>query len=356
MESLQPTIDVFISRKTADAALANKLYQHFRAQGLNVFESHETLPAQGNSDFRKAIDNALDECKHMVVVGSSVENISSPWVEAEWSSYINEKRAGRKTGNILTVITGDIEKKDLPISLRNNEVIFYDKKNFERIAAYVGKDYEDPQYKYPRKNLLKLKWFLPAVSGVFLLALFGYYINERNKPFDATIFLKPYSEIKLHPSYPAFEGGELSLLLDNKEEKKTLLPDGEAVFKQLPVSFRGKKITAKLTAKNWKLMLDTIELDKTVNMAIVPDESLSTVYGNVKDQLGNGIADCRIIIDNNDTAVFTSGAGFFKVSLPYRMQKPQYVLNIMKEGYKPGKEFYYAKSGNIDIELRSNNQ
>lgn len=134
------SIDVFISRKSNDARLAKELYDYLAGLGLVVFDSDENLPRQGNSDYRKEIDNALSECKHLVVVGSSYENIFSSWVEAEWGFYINEKRAGRKQGNILTLITDGLEIANLPASLRYYQVIQFDPANFQKIASYLGKD------------------------------------------------------------------------------------------------------------------------------------------------------------------------------------------------------------------------
>lgn len=133
-----PKIDVFISRKSTDRAMAEKLYDYLTAKGLTVFDSDKSLPTLGNSDYRDAIDQALDQCTHMIVIGSSAENISSSWVKAEWGFYIGEKRADRKSGNILTVIAEGMEIKDLPASLRNYEVISFGTSRFERIGRYVG--------------------------------------------------------------------------------------------------------------------------------------------------------------------------------------------------------------------------
>ena len=160
------TVDVFISRKSADRQLANQLYRFLSAKGLTVFESDETLPRLGNSDYRKAIDKALDECTHMVVVGSSAENISSSWVEAEWGFYISEKRAGRKKGNILTVTGDGLAIADLPASLRYYEVIRFEPENFERIAAYLDSSTVDstgtPVSSKPEK--IERKFNTPSVS------------------------------------------------------------------------------------------------------------------------------------------------------------------------------------------------
>jgi TPR repeat protein len=129
--------DVFLSRKSEDAHLAKEIYDFLTEKGLKVFDSEHSLPEVGNADYQKAIDQALDACTHMIVVGSSAENITSAWVEAEWRSFINEKRSGYKAGNILSVVTQSLSLRSLPPSLRSYEVIVLEKVNFERIWAYV---------------------------------------------------------------------------------------------------------------------------------------------------------------------------------------------------------------------------
>jgi TPR repeat protein len=135
---MSPThYDVFLSRKSQDAHLAKELYDFLTKKGVKVFDSEHSLPELGNADYQKAIDHALDSCTHMIVVGSSVENITSSWVEAEWRLFINEKRSGYKTGNILSVIATGVAFRSLPASLRYFEAIYLEKTNFERIWAYV---------------------------------------------------------------------------------------------------------------------------------------------------------------------------------------------------------------------------
>jgi hypothetical protein len=70
-------------------------------------------------------------------VGSSIENINASWVEAEWRVFINEKRSGRKTGNIVTVFSGDLTYERLPISLRYYEALPFTPEAFEKIRNYV---------------------------------------------------------------------------------------------------------------------------------------------------------------------------------------------------------------------------
>lgn len=71
------------------------------------------------------------------MVGSSVENILSGWVEAEWRVFINEKRSGRKLGNILTIIPGTLHPQHLPMSLRYYEVFQLENALSSRLLEYL---------------------------------------------------------------------------------------------------------------------------------------------------------------------------------------------------------------------------
>ena len=83
--------DVFISFKnldergvpTRDAQLANEVYNFLRSKGLSVFISTVTLESLGVSNYKKAIDDALDAASIMVAVGTSTENLNSEWVRYE---------------------------------------------------------------------------------------------------------------------------------------------------------------------------------------------------------------------------------------------------------------------------------
>ena len=63
--------------------------------------------------------------------------LESPWVEAEWGFFINEKRSGRKSGNLVTVVTEGLLPKELPPSLRYYEVLSLQPDSFEKLLRYV---------------------------------------------------------------------------------------------------------------------------------------------------------------------------------------------------------------------------
>lgn len=84
--------DIFISFKnlnekgvpTRDAELANEVYDFLTRKSLSVFISTVTLESLGASDYKKAIDEALDGASIVVAVGTSTENLNSQWVRMGW--------------------------------------------------------------------------------------------------------------------------------------------------------------------------------------------------------------------------------------------------------------------------------
>lgn len=127
-------IDVFISHKSQDYRYAKAVYDELLRLGSRVFLSEFSLPAMSDADYTSAIDYALDKTKGMIVIAASVEIFDSGWVHYEWSSFLNEKRSGRKKGNIITVVSDERSIAKLPYALRQYEAITLD--NLSRIADY----------------------------------------------------------------------------------------------------------------------------------------------------------------------------------------------------------------------------
>ncbi|MBI4349580.1 MAG: toll/interleukin-1 receptor domain-containing protein [Elusimicrobia bacterium] len=129
--------DVFISFKSEDAEHAARVYEFLTARGLRVFFSRASLPRLGSDEYHAQIDKALEQAKHLVLVTSSSKHASSQWVEYEWRLFLGEKLAGRKAGNVLSVLAGGMRPQDLPISLRNREALRCEPSELERLLEYL---------------------------------------------------------------------------------------------------------------------------------------------------------------------------------------------------------------------------
>lgn len=118
--------NVFISSKSKGYHLMENVYDFLTKNGLPAFIASEELQKIGKAQYANAIDEALDESVHMVVVASSLRHINSKWVKYEWSVFGNNLKSGYRDGILLTILSGSIELKALPLSIRHQQSFHFD--------------------------------------------------------------------------------------------------------------------------------------------------------------------------------------------------------------------------------------
>lgn len=183
--------DVFISCKSDDYPFARKVYQYLKGQNYKVFLADAELRKKGNAEYGKIIDDALDSATHMIIIASKPEYINSSYVQSEWRTFIEEKRTGRKTGNIVT-ITEKLQISSLPIGLRQFES--FDFKHYSDICSYLpikdqkeninlGKQEITDSNSNIQRDLSKHKGCLITITIAFLLCvvyMLNYYTESSN--------------------------------------------------------------------------------------------------------------------------------------------------------------------------------
>ena len=138
------TFDVFICHKSEDMDIAEDMYGFFRQNMLEPFFDKKTLPELAESEYRKAIMQALDRSAHFVVLASDLAYLQSKWVALEMETFKHEMAEGRKEGsNFLLVVTDGVyeeivrnNKQNLDIEYRSCEMIRVSEYR-ERILKYV---------------------------------------------------------------------------------------------------------------------------------------------------------------------------------------------------------------------------
>jgi len=128
--------EVFISASSADYIDARKVYAFLCARNIPTFFSDESIPALGETDYKLAIDAAIEAAHHLVVVTSSRANVDSKWVTYEWNTFANEQLSGRKHGNLLTIVAGNMRPSELPLSLRQKQVLSLETE-LDKLLHYV---------------------------------------------------------------------------------------------------------------------------------------------------------------------------------------------------------------------------
>ena len=102
--------------KTRDADMAQALYDALTREGISAFYASQTLMDLGTDKYKEKIDEELDKCIILIVVGTSVENINSRWVKYEWDGFYLDILNG-KNAKVFTYVDG-INPHSLPRALR----------------------------------------------------------------------------------------------------------------------------------------------------------------------------------------------------------------------------------------------
>jgi len=123
----KPRFDVFISYKSKDSSHASHVFNFLTKKGYKAFLSEVSLPRGRRTDYLRTIDTAIENSKHFIIVGSSVENLKSSWVEAELQLFELLKREGKKQGNIIPIMSSrNIDMTELPVTLRQYTLLYMD--------------------------------------------------------------------------------------------------------------------------------------------------------------------------------------------------------------------------------------
>ena len=167
---LQKKYDVFISSKSEDYPVAEKVYDFLVDNGLSVFLASRELQIIGEAEYSEAVDDAIDATHHMIVVTTSIEHLTSKWVKHEWTTFANDLRSNYKEGNLLTILGPNVQLKDLPTALRHKQsfgiesykgtILNYLCKNQKTVSLQSSSDYvlkaEKKCYKFKKEMQSKI--------------------------------------------------------------------------------------------------------------------------------------------------------------------------------------------------------
>ena len=103
---------------------------------IKVFFSEESLAEVGKGQFGKSIETALESSKVLILVASSREHIESPWVEAEWDSFLQTVRSGHKEGELFIFNCGNLNPGELPLFLRRQQM--FAKDSMSKLVQFVA--------------------------------------------------------------------------------------------------------------------------------------------------------------------------------------------------------------------------
>lgn len=138
--------DVFISCKSEDYKYAEEIYYFLKNNGFNTFLANKELRQMGDSEYRRAISQALKSTYHLIVFASNADYIDSEWVYYEWDWFLVAKIKGKKQGQLLSIL------KDVNIDDVNGDLWKYESKTFENYKDSLLSYIETPAYLQRKKE------------------------------------------------------------------------------------------------------------------------------------------------------------------------------------------------------------
>ena len=141
------TYDLFISYKSEDRDYAERIRDNLLSadSSLSIFWSENTIDKIGISDYSQVIEDAIMHSKNMLVVGTTVENITSKWVSYEWRLFrhyqLNDKESFYK--NLFLALGDRAEVNLLPGALQICECLKID--DYQRILKFTINNEQEVQ-------------------------------------------------------------------------------------------------------------------------------------------------------------------------------------------------------------------
>ncbi len=117
--------------------IAKELYEELSARNISAFFSDRTIYGMAVSDYKKAIDSALDSANVLVVVATDESHLQSGWVEYEYETFYEDILSHRKSNALICSYIKNIKQDQLPRSLARNQSYNIDKMSVEGMADYL---------------------------------------------------------------------------------------------------------------------------------------------------------------------------------------------------------------------------
>ena len=120
----QRGFDVFISCKSQDYGLAHELYDFLLNKGFKPFLADSSIKEVGIDQYTALIGEVINVCQKMVVCATDIRYLETPYVAAEWHTFINDINTGHKpNAKIVSILSTDINPHNLPSWLRDKQCL-----------------------------------------------------------------------------------------------------------------------------------------------------------------------------------------------------------------------------------------
>lgn len=180
--------DVFISCKSQDYGLAHELYDFLLNKGFKPFLADSSIKEIGIDQYTALIGEVINVCQNMVVFATDIRYLETPYVAAEWHTFINDINTGHKpNAKIVCILSTGINPHNLPIWLRDKQCLTTENYKEDLISFLSDCDNEtiellkeemDRAYFLIKSDVKKLLWHHPGNEVENMAYRFMNYVER----------------------------------------------------------------------------------------------------------------------------------------------------------------------------------
>lgn len=114
--------DVFISCKSQDYVLAHELYDYLVYNGFKPFLADISIKEVGIDQYTALIGEVINICQNMIVFATDLDYVETPYVAAEWHTFVNDINTGHKpNAKLVNILAPNLDVHHLPAWLRDKQ-------------------------------------------------------------------------------------------------------------------------------------------------------------------------------------------------------------------------------------------
>ena len=132
--------NTFDGKPTVDSEIAEKIYDKLMKRGVDTFYSNDTIKSLGVSEYKQAINDALDSSAVLILIGSRLEFIkkdTAQWVHYEWNSFHSECMYSNGDKILVPYLSANISRRDKPFELREIQTFTLENDSIDDMVEFV---------------------------------------------------------------------------------------------------------------------------------------------------------------------------------------------------------------------------
>jgi len=181
----------------------------------------------------------------------------------------------------------------------------------------------------------------------FLVVILGFRLAPQSSNFALTVYVHgPAGQ----QDSPLRSQGEVWLDLGGDRRNVAIDDKGQAIFPEIPASFRGQKVNVGLDVSGYERRDTRPLLLEGTSLYVEVRRKPLHITGNVVDEIQSPVVGAIVSVAGISTKTLEQGR--FDLELPSGRVQDDMVMRVSADGYQPQSKWVIPGSGPVGVKLR----